>query len=309
MKEALRRIWFPLLVVCVISLHAIGMSPRPSKGDPGFSMVTAEMPQKPDTIRYKNIFIKYQGKISDEYDTSTFLELFDTIPMVTARDSIFPPDSLKEIDPFRYKYYVAIIDSLVHKIVSDSLKQAGDSLDWPILDSLYTLEYNANLPTKQQVNIPTNTDYRIGVKVTKNGQVLDIDPSEITLGGKAADATKTNDYVTFTLASDDNAKYESNVVALEMEDGFKATFALNINVYKSQQGDIGAGGSGGGVTEQWVQDYVSAETSAFVTDTEMGTAISNATTDMATQTWVGSQGFATTSYVDAQIGTVLSTNF
>lgn len=143
MKEALRRIWFPLLVVCVISLHAIGMSPRPSKGDPGFGMVTAEMPQKPDTIRYRNIFIKYQGKISDEYDTSTFLELFDTIPMVTARDSIFPPDSLKEIDPFRYKYYVAIIDSLVHKIVSDSLKQAGDSLDWPILDSLYTLEYNA----------------------------------------------------------------------------------------------------------------------------------------------------------------------
>ena len=153
-----------------------------------------------------------------------------------------------------------------------------------------------------------HADYYVPLEI-KDGQVLDIDPSEITLGGKAADATKTNDYVTFTLASDDNAKYESNVVALEMEDGFKATFALNINVYKSQQGDIGAGGSGGGVTEQWVQDYVSAETSAFVTDTEMGTAISNATTDMATQTWVGSQGFATTSYVDAQIGTVLSTNF
>lgn len=107
----------------------------------------------------------------------------------------------------------------------------------------YTLEYNANLPTKQQVNIPTNTDYRIGVKVTKNGQVLDIDPSEITLGGKAADATKTNGYVTFTMASGDSAKYDSNVVALEMEDGFKATFSLNINVYKSQQGDIGGSAS------------------------------------------------------------------
>lgn len=136
----------------------------------------------------------------------------------------------------------------------------------------YTLEYNANLPTRQQVNIPTNTDYRIGVKVTKNGEVLDIDPSEITLGGKAADATKTNGYVTFTLASGDSAKYESNVVALEMEDGYKATFTLNINVYKSQQGDIGAGGSGGGVTQQWVEDYVSAETSAFVTGDGYGQA-------------------------------------
>ena len=144
MKEYLKRIWFPLLVVCVISLHAIGMSPRASKGDPGFGFVSAEGPQKPDTIKYKNIFIKRgSGKIIDEYDTSTFLELSDTTPLVTARDSIFPPDSLKDIDPFRYKYYVAIIDSLVHSIVSDSLKNAGDSIDWPILDSLYTLEYNA----------------------------------------------------------------------------------------------------------------------------------------------------------------------
>lgn len=144
MKEVLKRIWFPLVVVCVISLHAIGMSPRPSKGDPGFGFVSAEKPQKPDTIKYRNIFIKRGGgKIVDEYDPSTFLEQVDTMPLVTARDSIFPPDSLKDIDPFRYKYYVAIIDSLVHSIVSDSLKNAGDSLDWPILDSLYTLEYNA----------------------------------------------------------------------------------------------------------------------------------------------------------------------
>ena len=143
MRKALKRIWFPLVVVCVISLHAIGMGVRPSEGDPGYGFVSADRPQTPDTIRYRNIFIKHgSGKIGD-YDTSSFLELYDTVPLVTARDSIFPPDSLKETDPFRYKYYVAIIDSLVHKIVSDSLKQAGDSIDWPILDSLYTIEYKA----------------------------------------------------------------------------------------------------------------------------------------------------------------------
>lgn len=143
MRKALKRIWFPLVVVCVISLHAIGMGVRPSEGDPGYGFVSANRPQTPDTIRYRNIFIKHgSGKIGD-YDTSSFLELYDTVPLVTARDSIFPPDSLKETDPFRYKYYVAIIDSLVHQIVSDSLKQAGDSIDWPILDSLYTIEYKA----------------------------------------------------------------------------------------------------------------------------------------------------------------------
>lgn len=158
---------------------------------------------------------------------------------------------------------------------------------------LYTLEFNCNTPTTQQVNIPTNTDYMVGIKVTKNGEVLDIDPEEMTLGGTEADATKTNGYVTFTMASGDSPKYESKVVAIEMEDGFQTTFKLNINVYKSQQGDIG--GAGGGVTEQWVEDYVSAETSAFVTDTELGavleayptasemnTAISTATSDKVT---------------------------
>ena len=117
MREVLKRIWFPLLVVCVISTHAVSMGVRPSAGDPGFGLVTAEKgqkPQKPDTIRYRNIFMKGHSTSKIEYDTSMFLEPIDTVPLVTARDSIFPPDSLKDIDPFRYKYYVAIIDSLVH---------------------------------------------------------------------------------------------------------------------------------------------------------------------------------------------------
>lgn len=50
---------------------------------------------------------------------------------------------------------------------------------------------------------------------------------------------------------------------------------------------------------------MSAETSAFVTDTEMGAAISTATTDMATQTWVGGQisAFVTDTDMNTAIGT------
>ncbi len=137
-KEFLKRIWFPMVVVCVIALQAIGMGNRPLAGDPGYGFVSAERPLQPDTIHYRNQFIG-NAKAGKE-DTSMFLAPIDTTPHLTARDTIFPPDSLKDIDPFRYKYYVAILDSLTHRIVVDSLKTAGDSLDWPKVDSLYYLD-------------------------------------------------------------------------------------------------------------------------------------------------------------------------
>ena len=61
----------------------------------------------------------------------------DTTPKITARDTMKVPDSLKTVDPFLYRWYVATKDSLTHRIVIDSLKAAGDSLDWPVIDSLY----------------------------------------------------------------------------------------------------------------------------------------------------------------------------
>ena len=61
----------------------------------------------------------------------------DTVPRITARDTMKVPEELRETDPFRYKWYVAIKDSLTHRIVVDSLIEAGDSLEWPLIDSLY----------------------------------------------------------------------------------------------------------------------------------------------------------------------------
>lgn len=78
----------------------------------------------------------------------------------------------------------------------------------------YTLTYDANLPTKQQVNVPTNTDYKIGVKVVKNGELLDLDPADVTLGSLSADADKTNGYVTFTEAAGDDASYTQKKLAI-----------------------------------------------------------------------------------------------
>ena len=44
-----------------------------------------------------------------------------------------------------------------------------------------TLTFDANLPTTQQVNVPTNTDYKVGMKVKRNGEVQSIKPSEFTI--------------------------------------------------------------------------------------------------------------------------------
>ena len=67
-------------------------------------------------------------------------EPIDTTPRIYARDTMRAPESLRSEDPFLYRYYVAVKDSFTHRLVVDSLKAAGDSLDWPRIDSLYRLD-------------------------------------------------------------------------------------------------------------------------------------------------------------------------
>ena len=87
-------------------------------------------PQKKETI-VKNLS-------DDDFDFfGVEEEAIDTTPRVYARDTMKVPDSLRLTDPFLYQYYVAVKDSFTHRLVVDSLKAAGDSLDWPRIDSLY----------------------------------------------------------------------------------------------------------------------------------------------------------------------------
>lgn len=105
----------------------------------------------------------------------------------------------------------------------------------------YTLTFNANLPTKNQLNIPTNTDYKIGVKVVRNGELLDLDPADVTLGSLSADADKTNGYVTFTAAAGDDASYTQKSLVVDSESA-DLKFDLVENIFKSQQGELDAVG-------------------------------------------------------------------
>ena len=82
--------------------------------------------------------------IAEEEEFDLFAEpQEDTTPKVYARDTMKVPDSLKLVDPFLYQWYVAIKDSYTHQVVVDSLKDAGDTLTWPLIDSLFLADSTA----------------------------------------------------------------------------------------------------------------------------------------------------------------------
>lgn len=84
--------------------------------------------------------------------------------------------------------------------------------------NFYTLTYDADLPAAQQVNIPTNTDYKVGIKVLRNGKEQNLKPAEVTLGTLSADEGDVNGYTTFTLSAGDNASYTQET--LDIQHGF-----------------------------------------------------------------------------------------
>ena len=136
------KIWFPALLVGIVALQgfAADWSRAVEAGFlwPGGWSGNAALQ---DTVIYHNdIYTKfrseYERAMADSAAADT-LGLDSAEVFISARDTMKVPDSLRYTDPFRFKYYVAIKDSLTHVIVRDSLKQAGDSLDWPKLDSLY----------------------------------------------------------------------------------------------------------------------------------------------------------------------------
>ena len=174
--NALSRIWFPAAVVSVVIAGAFGL---------GRTEVNYRLLPDPaevnDTVVYEKDSYKLKRRgdlgaitiadslLADQGDTTD--TALDTLPHLTARDTIKVPDSLRFTDPFRFKYYVALIDSLTHVIVRDSLKHSSDSLkvtvdtliahslqdsaernrlhalqdslDWRMIDSIYVADSSA----------------------------------------------------------------------------------------------------------------------------------------------------------------------
>ena len=106
MKKVLTKIWVPILLVMVAAMQSFGI-------DAGRNASLARLA-----------------------DSLALNQLPDSTSAVKL-DTIVVPESLKLEDPIRYKYYIALKDSVVRLQLRDSLFNAGDSLELARLDSLY----------------------------------------------------------------------------------------------------------------------------------------------------------------------------
>ena len=176
--NALSRIWFPAAVVTLAVAGAFGFGRTevsyrllPDPADYPDTVVYAKDAYKLKRVGNLEDFKIADSLLQDDAAADTTETPLDTLPHLTARDTIKVPDSLRFTDPFRYKYYVALIDSLTHVIVRDSLKHSSDSLkitvdtlvawnlpdsaernrlhalqdslDWRMIDSIYVADSTA----------------------------------------------------------------------------------------------------------------------------------------------------------------------
>lgn len=102
--------------------------------------------------------------------------------------------------------------------------------------NFYTLEYDCNTPTVQQINVPTNTDYVVGIKATKDGQDINLRPNQLSVGDYTMDAEKTNGYVTYKASVGDDASFTQLDVQVDKNyAGFGPDEASNFGVKLTSQ--------------------------------------------------------------------------
>ncbi len=157
MKNLIAKIWVPTLLVLLAAVQSFGIdahraakifgiadSLRLSRSD---DSTTADR-LAVDTIQTKDSIIA-DTLILDSLRLDTLL--IDTLQLdslvndslaidtlvLSARDTIKIPDSLQYTDPFFFKYYIAVKDSITRMQVRDSLISVGDTLELMKLDSLY----------------------------------------------------------------------------------------------------------------------------------------------------------------------------
>lgn len=135
---------------------------------------------------------------------------------------------------------------------------------------IYTQVIDIALQSPKRFWVAPYSDFKIGVKIVRKGTPV---ANEFTVKQGSttltADETKVDGFTTYTLKSGATGSVEYVVEVAGVAEKQKITQIVT----DSTVFEIDAEGSGGGVTEQWVQDYVSAQTSAFVDSTELGTVL------------------------------------
>lgn len=141
MKKLVSKIWVPALLVMAAAVQSFGIDAHRavrlrSLAD---SLALTRIDDTTDSGLHTADSLKADSLAIDPAPADTLLldSLATDTLILTARDTIKVPDSLKETDPFFYKYYIAVKDSVTRAIVRDSLMTAGDTVELMKLDSLY----------------------------------------------------------------------------------------------------------------------------------------------------------------------------
>ena len=150
MRKFISRIWVPGLLVMVAALQSFGIDAGRAVGLRRLADSLALTRQADSSLLIEQSSDSTAPAFADTLATDSLLTdslyndtttVVDTIKadtlILSARDTIKVPDSLKETDPFFYKYYIAVKDSTTRREVRDSLIMAGDTLELMKLDSLY----------------------------------------------------------------------------------------------------------------------------------------------------------------------------
>ena len=144
MKNLMAKIWVPTLIVLLAAVQSFGIDLHRSAKVFSFADSLALISQT-DSTRIDSLKVDSLASYTQSPDTLSVDSLaIDTLQsdtvmalFLTARDTIKVPDSLRDADPFFYKYYIAVKDSATRAQVRDSLLMAGDTLELMKLDSLY----------------------------------------------------------------------------------------------------------------------------------------------------------------------------
>lgn len=142
---------------------------------------------------------------------------------------------------------------------------------------LYTINFNYNQPVPQKFTISTNTNFLIGVKATRNGSPVEIDPTEAVLIAKNgnqthADEVLTNGYVTFQMGTTDTPYYTE--YGLDVNGDEVRDFKIMLNVVKGDVGDVDSIGTGGVVDWDDIQNKPNVLTPSSSEITELDSTVS-----------------------------------
>lgn len=149
MKNFLSKIWIPVLLVTAAAMQSFGIDIRRAVALKGATdslvLIHSIDSSAAPSIDSSAATIADSSLISEDsllllHDiispSDSMPAIVDTL-ILSARDTIKAPDSLRLTDPFFFKYYVAVKDSTTRAFVRDSLMTAGDTLEVMRLDSLY----------------------------------------------------------------------------------------------------------------------------------------------------------------------------